>query len=1477
MSLGRATFTFCSPSLGILRSYKQIDDIDVGDDFVLPEACWVKHSSKLESSGILWTERNMMAFLKNPRAFAGGRSHLLKGGDCLKEGGEDSQVDVHGADDKDAQDRVDIIHYLQRAGHESWMVQDGTPHSQKQWWTRGVSGPTKNYWEVNATNKQLKPWQHAWRGVTRKVEERKKAVMDSLGFEQPAVAIEPGTVPENLKDDSDLQTWQRVKQVEDGVKAASMQRSFNWPPLEVIQEGPQRTASQPPPPAPVVPAEAVFLPTNVAACEERSFATLPPGMRSILIAGVPPRLPPSARLAGAYPVLDTGVHVFPLIRRSQQVVATGHGRPPQNGMSSASQIVHANVLEKYGWDRFNYTDIGPFKACGVKKWCLDNLLKSGKSTRETYVHLEESLRRDVSAQEHALEPAIPFKYTDCGPFKPHFDFKVSIEAQAPLEADSGGIQVNEFQAKETLLKDDSVAWALLRWEVGSGTFVRSKLVAIHFNGDEVPTVRRGRLNARSAEVLGLLGEAHATIEVKCKEDLHLDFVCERLMKVLTSDSMAKSMSAEALRKDYEMLIEKTKSEKAKGKDKALRVPRTVKDHPGKQISVDRILAAVGDTTGPYNWALLEPERLELHNAGYGGLVEMKDWLAEDLVLFGMIRKLQRLLVSLQRRTGGTGLGEHQWMPPKAEEDRPYRGTRAGPKARKRRFYQIQDDLVEAGQRLFSVRVQKATFEEISDGHHTAVLEFNEAGGLRIDEEHPIWEDLAGYYPELSRAVAAVVERRGAAQSAPSSSSKAPAPKAKWQPKAKAKEPAEPPPAKAKAKARALGITGPTKDLYQPSRRDPLRRRRVPPAEELEEDDVGTRSRSEPPPGDASVDLSAAGGALEGTTLGSARRARTPPRTRTAEAGFIRDLRLRGSVLASLHCGEQAEPEATEEEPTAGEPTAKEEPATAEEAEVEETEGQQDYTVSAEGAAEGAPGEGAEEEEEPEQDVEVEVPASVSERTRSPSPSGEAAQEEDAAEALSAPDPYDLPEEEAVQHRGAARGAPAEPRAAPPKRPFTPGEVVEAEVEETAPVRHRRPSNPPAQRPRVTLIPAAKGSASERTAAALRINRPPPKPPTKPRPAAARSVRPTLEAEEEPGPRERTRTPRRADAAPSKGAAQAHRGAGKSGSWPPRRRTPSHDEGAASEGDTPRSSAPVTKADLPKKVVVRPAVPRKVPPTDRHGVRYKAAPDYPPGAVPQRPPQYKGPPHEVFVRNVAGREGPEARSTGKAPPPQVTGNRQKLAYHAWYQQQRAEEEAQAAASGAATSSRVPRVLASRTEITVVFDWHNVLDKAWVEARGANWQTQRGSHGYFKVPFTEALKAFVIDHRPVCVAILSYCSRASAAWFEHHFLREAADCLVRDLPSSTRIRYGQTFSRTGPDGKAQQLSQIDPPASLIIDDNRAICKECRKTGALVVQAEKGGDIDQILYELDQASRLIKRTGRDSLPRARRLEPQELLFEA
>jgi len=298
-----------------MARYKQIDDIDVADDFVLPEGSvvrgqllfkkhcaqchtirrdgtnpygtlagpnlygvmgrtaamnqrsgWVKHSSKLETSGILWTERNMMAFLKNPRAFAGGAINMNFRG-------------VEGW-----QDRIDLIHYLQRAGHESWMVQDGTPHSQKQWWKRGVSGPTKQYWEVNESKKDVKPWQHVWRSASKKVEDTKRDMMMTLGLHDPAkeAAKAAARAEAEAKEDTEASTWLRVKEVQDGVKPASMQRSFNWPPMEVIQAGPERKKREssviPAPPA--TPPETTFAPSLVAACEEIPPGRLAKGVRA---------------------------------------------------------------------------------------------------------------------------------------------------------------------------------------------------------------------------------------------------------------------------------------------------------------------------------------------------------------------------------------------------------------------------------------------------------------------------------------------------------------------------------------------------------------------------------------------------------------------------------------------------------------------------------------------------------------------------------------------------------------------------------------------------------------------------------------------------------------------------------------------------------------------------------------------------------------------------------------------------------------------------------------------------------------------------------------------------------------------------------------------------------------------------------------------------------------------------------------------
>mmetsp|Transcript_46855 Transcript_46855/g.85860 ORF Transcript_46855/g.85860 Transcript_46855/m.85860 type:complete len:307 (-) Transcript_46855:122-1042(-) len=251
-------------------AYKPWDDIDVADDFVLPEGnpvrgqllfkkhcaqchairrdgmnpygalngpnlCgimgrtaaqnqrtgWAAYSAALKASGILWTDRNMMAFLKNPRVFAGG------------------VVNMNFRGMESVQDRVDLIHYLKKAGHEEWMVRDGSPHTQKGWWERGGAGG-KSYWEVHMSQQQLKPWQHLYRAAHQKV----MAQLERLGW-QPSQETTSGAysstdVVELQDAESERQAWRRIKKVASGVKSAERQQAFDWPPPQVIASGPIR-------------------------------------------------------------------------------------------------------------------------------------------------------------------------------------------------------------------------------------------------------------------------------------------------------------------------------------------------------------------------------------------------------------------------------------------------------------------------------------------------------------------------------------------------------------------------------------------------------------------------------------------------------------------------------------------------------------------------------------------------------------------------------------------------------------------------------------------------------------------------------------------------------------------------------------------------------------------------------------------------------------------------------------------------------------------------------------------------------------------------------------------------------------------------------------------------------------------------------------------------------------------------------------
>lgn len=173
---------------------------------------WIKYSTAMEDAGILWTERNLMAFLKNPRAFAGGAINM----------------NFRGLDD--FQDRVDVVCYLKKAGHEAWMVQDGTPHSQKAWWGRNGSQARQPHWQV-ADDKDLKPWEFVYRAV--------RGGLSSFASESSNSSTD-GKGIVGSESSREIEKWRQVNAVEDGVHAATMHSSLNWPPQEVISQGPVR-------------------------------------------------------------------------------------------------------------------------------------------------------------------------------------------------------------------------------------------------------------------------------------------------------------------------------------------------------------------------------------------------------------------------------------------------------------------------------------------------------------------------------------------------------------------------------------------------------------------------------------------------------------------------------------------------------------------------------------------------------------------------------------------------------------------------------------------------------------------------------------------------------------------------------------------------------------------------------------------------------------------------------------------------------------------------------------------------------------------------------------------------------------------------------------------------------------------------------------------------------------------------------------
>lgn len=199
-----------------------------------------------------------------------------------------------------------------------------------------------------------------------------------------------------------------------------------------------------------------------------------------------------------------------------------------------------------------------------------------------------------------------------------------------VPSEAGGVA--EMQAH---VDDSTVQYGIVRIGLGSGSFKRDKLIFVHVQGEHASAVKKGRLNTKKGDVKTAVGATHAEMQIESKGECTTDSFFEKLSKIIKIDDMG-GFSIAKLKADYEAMIAAGGSKSGDILERAK--SRKTAAEMGGSLDAVKALEAVRKPLGPFNWVLLKATKgLELHNAGSMSVTEMNKWLADDVVLFGLLR------------------------------------------------------------------------------------------------------------------------------------------------------------------------------------------------------------------------------------------------------------------------------------------------------------------------------------------------------------------------------------------------------------------------------------------------------------------------------------------------------------------------------------------------------------------------------------------------------------------------------------------------------------------------------------------------------------------------------------------------------------------------------------------------------------------------------------------------------------------------
>lgn len=182
-------------------------------------------------------------------------------------------------------------------------------------------------------------------------------------------------------------------------------------------------------------------------------------------------------------------------------------------------------------------------------------------------------------------------------------YVLRADANGNEVVNAGGGSLEEM--KSTSLPSNEVLFGLLRMGFGRGAFRRTKLVFLHWSGEDVPALKRGQLNAHEEAIRKLVGATNVNHFATSIDELDLSELIEKVKNKVVLDGeacenmddlyslesflVATEEDGEALKREFPETVPTNQNGTDEGEE--------------REPTFGEALASVNDSSQPYNWML----------------------------------------------------------------------------------------------------------------------------------------------------------------------------------------------------------------------------------------------------------------------------------------------------------------------------------------------------------------------------------------------------------------------------------------------------------------------------------------------------------------------------------------------------------------------------------------------------------------------------------------------------------------------------------------------------------------------------------------------------------------------------------------------------------------------------------------------------------------------------------------------------------